>query len=141
MADRVTIQSFDWSALNLAGRLDPRLVRVALVAAPETLEIGRPGAAPILGGIDIDDYDGSAVKAAAAQGYDVVSPLYTSVTQRMVAEARESGLKIVPWTANEPTVMNYLIDLGVDGIITDYPTRLRLVMEQRGIPLPRTYGG
>ena len=141
MADRVTIQSFDWSALNLVGRLAPRLDRVALVADPATLEIGQPGAAPILGGIDIDDYDGSAVKAAAAQGYDVISPIYTSVTRQMVAEAREAGLKIVPWTVNEPATMNYLIDLGVDGIITDYPTRLRLVMEQRGIPLPRAYGG
>ncbi|MFF3037477.1 alkaline phosphatase [Arthrobacter citreus] len=140
MADRVTIQSFDWSALNLVGRLDPRLVRVALVAAPATLEIGQPGAAPILGGIDIDDFDGSAVKAAAAQGYDVISPIYTSVTRQMVGEARQAGLKIVPWTVNEPAAMNYLIDLGVDGIITDYPTRLRLVMEQRGIPLPRAYG-
>ncbi|MER1995170.1 MAG: alkaline phosphatase [Arthrobacter sp.] len=141
MADRVTIQSFDWSALNLVGRLAPRLDRVALVDDPATLEIGQPGAAPILGGIDIDDYGGSAVKAAAAQGYDVISPIYTSVTRQMVAEAREAGLKVVPWTVNEPAAMNYLIDLGVVGVITDYPTRLRLVMEQRGIPLPRAYGG
>ena len=70
----------------------------------------------------------------------MISPIYTSVTRQMVAEARDAGLKIVPWTVNEPAVMNYLIDLGVDGIITDYPTRLRLVMEQRGIPLPRAYG-
>ncbi|MEB7504884.1 alkaline phosphatase [Arthrobacter koreensis] len=141
MADRVTIQSFDWSALNLVGRLAPRLDRVALVDVPASLEIGQPGAAPILGGIDIDDYGGSAVKAAAAQGYDVISPIYTSVTRQMVTDAHEAGMKIVPWTVNEPAVMNYLIDLGVDGIITDYPTRLRLVMEQRGIELPRAYGG
>jgi len=141
MSDRVTLQSFDWSALNLAGRIAPRLPRVALAAGPETLEIGQPGAAAILGGIDIDDYDGSVVKAAAAQGYDVISPVYTSVTRQMVAEAHELGLKIVPWTVNQPAVMNYLIDLGVDGIITDYPTRLRLVMEERGLKLPRSYGG
>ncbi|WP_228529342.1 alkaline phosphatase [Arthrobacter gandavensis] len=141
MADRVSIQSFDWSALNLAGRLDPRLVRVALVDVPATLETGEPGAAPILGGIDIDDYNGSAVQAAAAQGYDAISPVYSSVTRQLAAEARAAGLAIVPWTVNEPAAMNYLIDLGVDGIITDYPTRLRLVMEQRGIPLPRGYGG
>ncbi|WP_205054108.1 alkaline phosphatase [Arthrobacter luteolus] len=141
MSDRVTLQSFDWSALNLAGRIAPRLPRVALAAGPETLEIGQPGAAAILGGIDIDDYDGSVVKAAAAQGYDVISPVYTSVTRQMVAEAHELGLEIVPWTVNQPAVMNYLIDLGVDGIITDYPTRLRLVMEERGLKLPRSYGG
>lgn len=140
MSNRVTLQSFDWSALNLAGRLAPRLTLVALAAGPETLEIGQPGAAPILGGIDIDDYEGSVVKAAAAQGYDVVSPIYTSVTRQMIAEAGDLGLKVVPWTVNLPAVMNYLIDLGVDGIITDYPTRLRLVMEERGMSLPRAYG-
>ncbi|WP_225219055.1 alkaline phosphatase [Arthrobacter gallicola] len=141
MADRVTLQSFDWGSLNLAGRIAPRLTRVALAAGPETLEIGQPGAAAILGGIDIDDYEGSVVLAAAAQGYDVISPVYASVTRQMVAEAQELDMKIVPWTVNQPAVMNYLIDLGVDGIITDYPTRLRLVMEERGLKLPRAYAG
>ncbi|WP_312180182.1 alkaline phosphatase [Arthrobacter sp.] len=141
MSESITLQSFDWSSLNLAGRLAPRLTLVALAAGPETLEIGQPGAAPILGGIDIDDYEGSVVKAAAAQGYDVVSPIYSSVSRQTVGEAHELGLKIVPWTVNLTAMMNYLIDLGVDGIITDYPTRLRLVMEERGIKLPRAYGG
>ena len=141
MADRVTLQSFDWSSLNLAGRIAPRLPRVALAAGPETLEIGQPGAAASLGGIDIDDYAGSVVKAAAAQGYDVISPVYTSVNRQMVAEAHELGLQIVPWTVNQPAVMNYMIDLGVEGMITDYPTRLRLVMEERGMKLPRAYPG
>jgi glycerophosphoryl diester phosphodiesterase len=31
------------------------------------------------------------------------------------------------------------LDLGVDGIITDYPTRLRALMEERGMKLPKTY--
>jgi glycerophosphoryl diester phosphodiesterase len=32
--------------------------------------------------------------------------------------------------------MRRLIDMGVDGIITDYPDRLRNVMTERGLPLP-----
>ena len=35
--------------------------------------------------------------------------------------------------------MTRLMDLGVDGIITDYPTRLRTVMEERGLKLPKAY--
>jgi glycerophosphoryl diester phosphodiesterase len=35
--------------------------------------------------------------------------------------------------------MTRLMDLGVDGIITDYPTRLRTLMEQRGMKLPTAY--
>jgi glycerophosphoryl diester phosphodiesterase len=35
--------------------------------------------------------------------------------------------------------MRALIDLGVDGIITDYPDLLRAVMAEYGLPLPRRY--
>ena len=36
--------------------------------------------------------------------------------------------------------MTALIDLGVDGIITDYPDRLRQVMAEKGLPLPPAFG-
>jgi glycerophosphoryl diester phosphodiesterase len=38
---------------------------------------------------------------------------------------------------NDPERMDTLIDLGVDGIITDYPDRLRAVMQRRGMVLPQ----
>ncbi|MCQ1956770.1 alkaline phosphatase [Arthrobacter sp. zg-Y826] len=136
---RTTIQSFDWSTLNLLERIAPELTRVALASTPEDLGVGQPGAAPQLGGIDIDDFGGSVARAAHAQGYDVLSPIYTTVTAEMIAEAHELGLPVIPWTVNEPADMHRLIDLGVDGLITDYPTRLRAVMEERGFDLPRAY--
>jgi glycerophosphoryl diester phosphodiesterase len=37
---------------------------------------------------------------------------------------------------NEPADMTRLLDMGVDGIITDYPDRLRQVLAARGLPLP-----
>jgi glycerophosphoryl diester phosphodiesterase len=40
---------------------------------------------------------------------------------------------------NTTADMNRLMDLGVDGIITDYPTRLRTVMDERGLKLPKAY--
>jgi glycerophosphoryl diester phosphodiesterase len=43
---------------------------------------------------------------------------------------------VIPWTVNQPEVMQRLIDWGVDGIITDYPDRLREVMARRGMALP-----
>ena len=45
-------------------------------------------------------------------------------------EAHAMGLKVLPWTVNDPADMARLIDMGVDGIITDYPDRLRRVMEE-----------
>jgi glycerophosphoryl diester phosphodiesterase len=57
----------------------------------------------------------------------------------MIAEAHGLGLPVVPWTVNTTADMARLMDLGVDGIITDYPTRLRTLMEERGLKLPKAY--
>jgi len=139
MADRTTLQSFDWSSLNLTRQLAPELPLVALSSGDAWMGVGQPGASRNLGGIDIDDYDGSLPKAAAAQGYDVVSPTFRSVTPGMIAEAHELGLPVIPWTVNTTAEMERLMDLGVDGIITDYPTRLRTLLEERGLKLPKAY--
>ena len=139
MAERTTVQSFDWSSLNLTKEIAPELPLVALSSGDAWLEVGQPGASANLGGIDIDTYGGSLAKAAAAQGYDVVSPAFRSVTPAMIAEAHELGLPVIPWTVNTTADMTRLMDLGVDGIITDYPTRLRTVMEERGLKLPKAY--
>jgi glycerophosphoryl diester phosphodiesterase len=139
MADRVTVQSFDWSSLNLTKEIAPDLPLVALSSGDAWLAVGQPGASPNLGGIDIDTYGGSLAKAAAAQGYDIISPAFRSVTPGMIAEAHELGLPVIPWTVNTTADMHRLMDLGVDGIITDYPTRLRTVMEERGLKLPKAY--
>ncbi len=139
MADRTTLQSFDWSSLNLAQDIAPELPLVALSSGNAWLGVGQPGASRNLGGIDIDDYDGSLPKAAAAQGYDVVSPAFGSVTPEMITEAHELSLPVIPWTVNNTADMARLMDMGVDGIITDYPTRLRTLMEERGLKLPKAY--
>ncbi|MEW9874126.1 glycerophosphodiester phosphodiesterase family protein [Arthrobacter sp. HS15c] len=140
MADRTTLQSFDWSSLNLTREISPELPLVALSSGDAWMGVGQPGASPNLGGIDIDDYDGSLPQAAAAQGYDVVSPTFRSVTPAMIAEAHSLALPVIPWTVNTTADMERLMDLGVDGIITDYPTRLRTLMEERGLKLPKAYG-
>lgn len=139
MSGRTTVQSFDWSTLNYTRKIAPQLPLVALSSGDAWLQVGKPGAAPELGGIDIDDYDGSLPKAAKALGYDVISPTFRSVTPKMIAEAHEYGLPVIPWTVNTTTDMANLMDLGVDGIITDYPTRLRTLMQERGLKRPKAY--
>ena len=63
LADRVTIQSFDWGTLMRWRQVMPRLPIVALTNG-DFLQVGRPGASPWLGGIDVDDFGGSYVRAA-----------------------------------------------------------------------------
>jgi glycerophosphoryl diester phosphodiesterase len=47
-----------------------------------------------------------------------------------VAELHKAGFKIVPWTTNDPEKIRALIDLRVDGIISDYPDRLQKVVAE-----------
>jgi glycerophosphoryl diester phosphodiesterase len=53
-----------------------------------------------------------------------------------LAEAKTLGLKTIAWTVNDRADMERLIDMGVDGLISDYPDRLRSVLAARDIALP-----
>ncbi|GAA4684411.1 hypothetical protein GCM10023263_20410 [Phytohabitans rumicis] len=149
---QVTIQSFDWGALMRMRQVEPRLPLVALTNY-DFLQTGQPGASPWLGGIDIDDFGGDPIKAIKSfgattfspvhgfpQGGSVTDPAYRPyVTKQMVEHAHRHGIKVVPWTIDDVPTMGKLIDDGVDGIITDYPDRLRGLLAQRGFKLPRGY--
>ena len=50
--------------------------------------------------------------------------------------AHRLGVRVVVWTVDDPEQMHELLDMGVDGIITDRPDLLRAVMIQRGTWAP-----
>jgi glycerophosphoryl diester phosphodiesterase len=139
MESRTTIQSFDWRTLVMVRRLAPEIATVALTdqqPGEDTMEIGKPGASPWLGGFDVDDYGGSVPKTVKAIGAKVWSPHALDLDQRLVAEAHALGLAVIPWTINDPKDMQSLIALGVDGIISDRPDLLRSVLQEKGIAVP-----
>ena len=154
LEQQVTIQSFDWGALMVMHELNPTMPLVALTNH-DFLGIGADEPSPWLGGIDIDDFGGDGVAAAASiEGVVAYSPVATHpdqsctvgeedcqayVTEEMVDSAHSHGLQVIPWTVNNVPTMEYLIDVGVDGIITDYPNILRDLMEERGLALPQQY--
>ena len=138
MAQRATIQSFDWRTLKEAARIAPELPRVHLTiegTASDNVQRGRPDASPWLAGLDADDFPSTPALVKAAGG-QVWSPYWRNVTTDLVAAAHGLGLAVIPWTVDDPDDMGSLIDMGVDGLITDYPDRLRAVMQARHMPLP-----
>jgi len=54
------------------------------------------------------------------------------VTRRMVEAAHRKGIQVQVWTVDDAAEMERLLDLGVDGLMTDRPTLLRQVLERRG---------
>ncbi len=57
------------------------------------------------------------------------NPYYKFASEKRIEDAHELGIKVIPWTVNDPDDMRKLIKRGVDGIITDYPDRLKAVLE------------
>jgi glycerophosphoryl diester phosphodiesterase len=68
-----------------------------------------------------------ALQVPAAAGGVVV------VDERFVGRAHEHGLAVHVWTIDEPAEMERLLDLGVDGIMTDRPSVLEAILQRRGV--------
>jgi glycerophosphoryl diester phosphodiesterase len=134
---RTTLQSFDWRTLAVAAREAPDLARAYL-----TLERGNGdnvwkgrGLSPWTG-LDAATHGNSTPRLVKAAGGTIWSPFFRDLTDAAYAEAKELGLTVIPWTVNEPADMARLVDLGVDGLISDYPDRLRGVLAAKGKALP-----
>ncbi|WP_247653574.1 glycerophosphodiester phosphodiesterase family protein [Flavobacterium sp. CS20] len=55
----------------------------------------------------------------------IYSPYFKTLDSLDVKQAHNSGVKVIPWTVNEISDMQNLLELGVDGLITDYPNRAK----------------
>jgi glycerophosphoryl diester phosphodiesterase len=143
LEQRVAVQSFDWRTLATMRRIAPDIPRVCLtVESPrfDTIERGKLGFSPWTAGLDVDDFGGSVPRLVAAAGCAVWSPAFRNLTAESLKESKELGLKVIPWTVNDKADMERLIDLSVDGLISDYPDRVRSVLASRGLPLPPQVG-
>ena len=133
---RSTIQSFDWRGLIEARRLAPEIATSCLSIESSGMDTvdrasGRPS--PWLAGLDLAAYGGSVPRLAKAAGCAVWSPFWRNVTPENIKQAQALGLKVLPWTVNNPAEMAQLIDMGVDGLITDYPDRAQPVLAAKGL--------
>ena len=133
MTERVTIQSFDWRTLRLVQQLEPGMPTACLSSQTASGSTLRDGVWTI--GLKAGNYDSVPAMVKAA-GCSTWSPNEAALTERQVELAHAAGLLVLPWTVNTAADMRRLLDWRVDGIITDYPDRLRNLMQQRGMLLP-----
>ena len=137
---RVIIQSFEWATLLYVQKVAPSIRTSYLTTQQEwfdNLKAGQPGISAWTAGFDIDQFAGSVPGLVEAAGGDIWSPFYRDVNADNLLDAHNRGLSVIVWTVNEEQEMIRLIELGVDGIISDYPDRLREVASSLGLELPQ----
>ena len=136
-SDRVTIQSFDWRTLLLVQKLAPAIPTVYLTqqkGSGATVFLDKPSV--WTAGFDPIDHGGSLPRAIKAAGGAIWSPYFRDVDAALISESHQLGLKVVVWTVNTPEDIARMIDIGVDGVISDHPDLLRKIAAEKGIALP-----
>ena len=139
MLHRVIIHSFDWRTLKLIQQKYPMVPTVYISVqqkfADNIAAIGN-NASHWTAGLNINNFGGSVPKMVKYAGGAYWSVYFGDVNQAKISEAQALGLRALVWTVNEPQDIERMLDLKVDGIITDYPNRVREAMGKRGMRLP-----
>ena len=107
--DRVMVSSFNPLALRRMCQLEPRIPRGLLYSPRLPIFLRRAWLRPLA-------------------HPTAMHPHFSMITREFVAWARGKGYKINTWTVDDPNEMKRLIELGVDGIITNKPDVLRKIV-------------
>ncbi len=117
VAKRITVQSFDWRGPRHLRRLRPQLDYAWLTVCSTRAWRGGQARLPF---------------TVVAEGGSTWSPHHRELTRRLLDQAHDAGLRVVPWTVNNPADIARLAAWGVDGLITDDPLLARAVLQAPG---------
>ena len=102
-----TVQSFDTRTLEILHEMDSSISTALLIYHED----------------DGNDNIEKSLKTLSFKP-NIYSCYYKYVTKEMIDYAHSNEIKVIPWTVNEPEDMKRFMEMGVDGLITDYPNRL-----------------
>lgn len=103
---RTCIQSFDVRALEAVRQIDSTLTTAFLIENED--------------GFDKNRNQLSFIPT-------IYSPYYELVDKELIQSVHDQNMLLIPWTVDDTTTMKKLIELGVDGIITDYPNFIKIL--------------
>lgn len=121
-ADRIYYSSFDPEVLQEIRKLDPK-AKIGFLFEEETF--------PTFSYPDHQAGMKSLLALASSFKADTISPDYVLLKPEDVSILKKSGFRVVVWTVNDPKQWAALIDMGVDGIITDFPDELIKFLDDR----------
>jgi len=140
LASRATIQCFDWRALAHSKSIAPEIRTAALLIGLQL----KFCTGCTLNGISPTETTSLNLLRPARHYVDVYSPSWEMIDPDSneylgdtVQEIQQAGFPVIPWTPNSHEDLERVVDLGVDGVITDYPDRLIEILRTRGITVAR----
>ena len=89
-----------------------------------------------MAGFNPAEHNGSLPRTIKDAGGAIWSPYFGDVTPALISESHSLGIPVVVWTVNKPADIARMIDMGVDGVISDHPDILRQIAGDKGIALP-----
>jgi glycerophosphoryl diester phosphodiesterase len=104
VVERTAVRSFDHRSVRVLRQMEPGLTGVVLVE----------GTAPV-----------APEELARQAGASVYAPDFRFVDDGIVRRLHAAGIRVIPWTVNDPVDWQRLVAWGVDGITTDFPDRFR----------------
>ena len=103
ISERTTIQSFDFRVLKYINKNYPEIALSVLVS---------------------ENYDPKKNLDDLSFLPDIYSPNYKFINKEDLEYLKKKKIKIIPWTVNSYSDIAKILNLGVDGIISDYPERV-----------------
>ena len=64
------------------------------------------------------------IKLAQKLNVDIISPEYILINKELVQQIHDNGFKVLPWTINSTHILQKMIDMNVDGVISDNPKEM-----------------
>lgn len=110
LLDQVVVQAFDWDFLVDCHKIEPNLILGAL------------------GGRDLDGPDFEKLEQTGAK---VVGWFKDAVTEEVVQDVHAHSMKLWVWTVDDMEVAEGLIEMGVDGIISNVPSQVKKLVRSR----------
>jgi glycerophosphoryl diester phosphodiesterase len=104
MVARTAVRSFDHRSVRVLMQMEPGLTGVVLVE----------GTAPV-----------APEELVQRAGASVYAPDFLFLDERLVRRLHAAGIRVIPWTVNDPADWQVLVEWGVDGITTDFPDQFR----------------
>ncbi len=105
-ADQFIISSFNWEELKYFYRLNQK-IPIAILTDDDPLD---------------------ALPIAREVNAKAINPSFKSLNEKNVKKIQRAGFKVFPYTINDPKNIEKMLNLGVDGIITDYPEKVKNIL-------------